>query len=291
MRRKADGILKKLLFFAYFCYEKILEKKILKKSLPEHVAIIMDGNRRYAKMIGTFPEEGHVYGAEITEKVIEWCFEIGVKKLTLYAFSIENFSRTEEEKKRLFELMCEKFDKIRKDKKIHKEEVKIKAIGNLEMLPLSLREAIRKAEEATAQYKKFNLYFAVGYSGRMEIVEAARKIGEKVKNGELNVEEINEEEISKHLYINEGEGANKNGNSLVKADVDLIIRTGGERRLSNFIPWQALGNECAVYFCAPFWPLFRKIDLLRAIRTYQQRMEENRQHSISKIIQIIECLS
>lgn len=291
MRKKVDGILKRLLFFAYFCYEKILEKEILKKSLPEHVAIIMDGNRRYAKMIGNFPEEGHVYGAEITEEVIQWCFEIGVKKLTLYAFSIENFSRTEEEKKRLFELMCEKFHKIRKDKKIHKEEVKIKAIGNLEMLPLSLREAIRKAEEATAQYKKFNLYFAVGYSGRMEIVEAARKIGEKVKNGELNVEEINEEEISKHLYINESEGANKNGNSLVKADVDLIIRTGGERRLSNFIPWQALGNECAVYFCAPFWPLFRKIDLLRAIRTYQQRMEENRQHSISKIIQIIECLS
>ncbi|MHC1635715.1 MAG: polyprenyl diphosphate synthase [Candidatus Methanospirareceae archaeon] len=279
-RRGKKRLIKALSSIAYYIYEKLLEKEILKKPLPEHVAIIMDGNRRYARRMGLPAKEGHVYGVEATEKVIEWCFELGVKQLTLYAFSIENFERAEEEKRRLFELLEAEFKKISKDERIHKRGVRVRVIGNLELLPISVREAIIRAEEATARYGNARLYVAVAYSGRMEIVEAARKIGEEVKRGELDVEDITEEEISKHLYIGRDEGA-------AKVDVDLIIRTGGEKRLSNFIPWQAFGNECAVYFCAPFWPMFRRIDLLRAIRTYQQRMEEKERRSISRMLKII----
>ena len=221
----------------------------------------MDGNRRYAKKIGVSTEEGYLYGAEITEQVIEWCFEAGVKQLTIYAFSIENFCRSAEEKERLFKLMRVEFEKISKDERVHKRGVRVKAIGNLNLLPDSVKEAIQKAER-----------------------ETARIIAEMVKRGSLSVEEIDEETISKHLYISEIEA--DDSDSEAKTSVDLIIRTGGEMRLSNFVPWQALGNECAAYFCAPFWPEFRKIDLLRAIRTYQEREAEQQQRTTARILKL-----
>jgi tritrans,polycis-undecaprenyl-diphosphate synthase [geranylgeranyl-diphosphate specific] len=270
--------------YVYAGYEKLLEEEILERSLPIHVAIIMDGNRRYARKMGMAMEEGHIYGAEVTEKVIDWCFDIGVKQLTMYAFSMENFNRTEEEKERLFELMREEFEKISRDERIHRNEVRVKVIGDVNTLRESLKEAIRHAEEVTSEYGKFKLYIAVAYSGRREIVDAARLIGNKIKEGLMDVEDIDEGTISRHLYINEADGEedkdkNKKGQFVAKPDVDLIIRTGGEMRLSNFIPWQALGNECAAYFCAPFWPEFRRIDFLRAIRTYQHREEEKKKNS------------
>ena len=267
-------------------YEKRLEEEIVERRLPEHVAVIMDGNRRYARKIGISTEEGYIYGAGITERVIEWCFDIGVKQLTLYAFSIENFCRTAEEIERLFELMRVEFEKISEDERIHTNEVRVRAIGNVNLLPESVREAIKKAEHATERYNKFNLFIAVAYSGRMEIVDAVRVIVNRVKSGLLKLEEINEETISKHLYISELEGEDEARDSGAKTSVDLIIRTGGEMRLSNFVPWQALGNECAAYFCAPFWPEFRRLDLLRAIRTYQDREEEQRQRTDSRRLRL-----
>jgi tritrans,polycis-undecaprenyl-diphosphate synthase [geranylgeranyl-diphosphate specific] len=268
---------------AYSAYEKRLKDEIAARKLPEHVAIIMDGNRRYARKLGLSTDEGYDYGAGITERVIEWCFEYGVKQLTLYAFSIENFSRTEEELEKLFELMRTEFDKICVDERFHKNEVHMRVIGNISLLPESVRAAIRRAEAATERYTKFKLFVAVAYSGRMEIVDSMRIIAHLVKRGLLAPDEIDEETIARHLYISQIEGEADAASSGAKTPVDLIIRTGGELRISNFVPWQALGNECTAYFCAPFWPEFRRLDLLRAIRTYQEREDERRQRSHSRV--------
>ncbi|MCW7070817.1 MAG: polyprenyl diphosphate synthase [Methanophagales archaeon] len=308
--RKVLGVRGWLWERVYGEYERLLEKEIRGqgKPLPEHVAVIMDGNRRYARKIGISTEEGYLYGAGITERVIEWCFEVGVKQLTIYAFSIENFSRSDEEKERLFALMRTEFEKISRDERVHKNGVQVRAIGNPSLLPDSVRAAIKTAEDATKQYEKFRLFIALAYSGRMEIVDSVRIIANLVKRGVLSAEGVNEETVSRHLYISEIQ----NGSSTsaqpaqpaqpvqpvqpaqqegAKAAVDLIIRTGGEQRLSNFVPWQALGNECAAYFCAPFWPEFRKIDLLRAVRTYQEREEEKRERTASRTLKLIKTFS
>ncbi|RCV62988.1 tritrans,polycis-undecaprenyl-diphosphate synthase [geranylgeranyl-diphosphate specific] [Methanophagales archaeon] len=282
--RKAASVCNWIQDRAYGEYEKLLADEVRERSLPEHVAIIMDGNRRYAKKIGISTEDGYLYGAEITEQAIEWCFEAGVKQLTIYAFSIENFCRSDEEKERLFKLMRQEFEKISKDERVHKRGVRVKAIGNLNLLPDSVKEAIQVAERETAHYNSFMLFIAVAYSGRMEIVDSVRIIADMVKRGALSVDEIDNETISKHLYISEIEVGDSDSGA--KASVDLIIRTGGEMRLSNFVPWQALGNECAAYFCAPFWPEFRKIDLLRAIRTYQEREMEQQQRTTARILKL-----
>jgi tritrans,polycis-undecaprenyl-diphosphate synthase [geranylgeranyl-diphosphate specific] len=287
--RKAAAIRSRLQDLVYGDYERLLEERILARSLPEHVAIIMDGNRRYAKRIGISTEEGYLYGAGITERVIDWCFELGIKQLTIYAFSIENFCRVDEEREDLFALMRTEFEKISRDERVHKDGVRVKAIGNVNLLPETVREAIRKAEDATAHYDKFKLFIAVAYSGKMEIVDSAYIIANLVKRGLLAPEDIDEATISKHLYVSEIE--NGSPASGAKTSVDLLIRTGGEQRLSNFVPWQALGNECAAYFCAPFWPEFRRIDLLRAVRTYQERAEEKRRHTLSRIVQLIKTFS
>lgn len=295
MKREVARLCNWLRDRAYGEYERMLEEEILERSLPEHVAIIMDGNRRFARKIGVSAEEGYLYGAEVTERMIEWCFDLGIKQLTIYAFSIENFCRTEEEKKQLFELMRAEFEKISKDDRVHRRGVRVRAIGNISLLPASVREAIKKAEHATERYRNFRLFIAVAYSGRMEILDSVRIIASMVKKGLLSASEINEDTISQHLYISESElrdGSPCTGTEEgVKTAVDLIIRTGGEMRLSNFVPWQALGNECAAYFCAPFWPEFRRIDLLRAIRTYQEREEERKRYTVKRMLKLVKTFS
>ncbi|RLG36081.1 di-trans,poly-cis-decaprenylcistransferase [Methanosarcinales archaeon] len=297
MKREVARLCNWLRDRAYGEYERMLEEEILERSLPEHVAIIMDGNRRFARKIGVSAEEGYLYGAEVTERMIEWCFDLGIKQLTIYAFSIENFCRTEEEKEQLFELMRAEFEKISKDDRVHRRGVRVRAIGNISLLPASVREAIKKAEHATERYRNFRLFIAVAYSGRMEILDSVRIIASMVKKGLLSASEINEDTISQHLYISESElrdGSPCTGTGTeegVKTAVDLIIRTGGEMRLSNFVPWQALGNECAAYFCAPFWPEFRRIDLLRAIRTYQEREEERRRYTVKRMLKLVKAFS
>lgn len=295
MKREVARLCNWLRDRAYGEYERMLEEEILERSLPEHVAIIMDGNRRFARKIGVSAEEGYLYGAEVTERMIEWCFDLGIKQLTIYAFSIENFCRTEEEKEQLFELMRAEFEKISKDDRVHRRGVRVRAIGNISLLPASVREAIKKAEHATERYRNFRLFIAVAYSGRMEILDSVRIIASMVKKGLLSASEINEDTISQHLYISESklrDGSPCTGTEEdVKTAVDLIIRTGGEMRLSNFVPWQALGNECAAYFCAPFWPEFRRIDLLRAIRTYQEREEERRRYTVKRMLKLVKAFS
>jgi len=247
---------------AYYLYEHLLKTRILAGNNVEHVAIIQDGNRRFARQKGLSKLLGHSLGAETSERVIDWCFELGVKHLTLYAFSTENFERDEKEKIYLFALIKKKFLELNQSKKIHANRVRVRAIGRVEMLPQDLQNEISRTEAATRDYERMYLNIALAYGGQLELVDAARAIAALIKAGKIRAKDVNEEMIAQHLYP-------QDGISLPK--VDLIIRSGGDFRTSNFLPWQANGNECAAYFCAPCWPEFRKIDFLRAIRVAQNR--------------------
>ncbi len=266
----------------YQRYEGILEKEILSSEIPHHIAVIMDGNRRYAGQMGKAKSFGHAMGAEVTEKVIEWCYEIGVKQLTLYAFSTENFQRSEEEVGGLFSLIDEKFKKLYSDTRTHEKEMQVRVIGDRSKLPAFLNESIDRIEKATEHYRKFYLNVAIAYGGRQDIIHAVRDIAGCVSSGKISLEEVDENLISKHLYPAPGVSV---------PNVDLIIRTGGDERVSNFLPWQANGSECATYFCAPFWPEFRKIDLLRSVRVYQARKAERKQEHSYRISTVVDFLS
>ncbi len=261
----------------YRGYEALLANEIKNKPVPSHVAIIMDGNRRFAKKQKLAQYYGHLRGADTTERVLDWCFDLGVKQLTVYAFSTENFERSEEEKKRLFELIGIKFDKLCEDERTHRRRMRVRVLGNIDLLPFSLQSSAKHAEEITKNYNGAYLNVALAYGGRQELVDAARKMAWKIKNCELSLKDINEDTISKNLHSANGS----------MPYVDLIIRTGGDERLSNFLPWQANGNECAAYFCAPFWPEFRRIDLLRAIRTYQTREHEKQKNTVMRIVKLL----
>ncbi len=261
----------------YSSYEALLANEINDKPVPAHVAIIMDGNRRFARRHGLAQYYGHFKGADTTEKVIDWSFDLGIKQLTIYAFSTENFDRNAAEKNRLFELIGIKFEKICRDERTHKRRMRVRVIGNIDMLPPALKSAAKHAEDLTKNYDGIYLNVALAYGGRQELVDAAQQMAWKVKKGELSLNEINEGTISNNLYPSSGS----------VPYVDLIIRTGGDERISNFLPWQANGNECAAYFCAPFWPEFRRIDLLRAIRTFQTREHERQKNTIMRVVKLL----
>ena len=256
----------------YGGYERLLTQEVAVAPVPRHVAIIMDGNRRYARRSGKVSRFGHAKGADTTEKVIDWSWEIGVNHLTIYAFSTENFNRSADETETIFDLIGIKFDEMYEDDRTHKRRMKIRVIGDTAQLPESLQKTIIKIENATSDYEGFYLNVAIAYGGKQDIVQAVREIAGKVEQGELALDEVTEDTISNHLYPSGGTAV---------PNVDFIIRTGGDERISNFLPWQANGNECAAYFCAPFWPEFRKIDFLRSIRVYQARMADQ-QKSITR---------
>ena len=261
----------------YCGYEALLANEIKDKPVPAHVAIIMDGNRRFARRRGLEQYYGHFKGADTTEKVLDWSFDLGIKQLTVYAFSTENFDRDDVEKNRLFELIGIKFDKLCKDERTHKRRMRVRVLGNIDLLPPALKSSAKHAEEITGNYNNLYLNVALAYGGRQELLDTARKMAWKVKTGELSLKDIDEQTISDNLY--------PPGGSVPY--VDLIIRTGGDERISNFLPWQANGNECAAYFCAPFWPEFRRIDLLRAIRTFQTREHERQKNTIMRIVKLL----
>ena len=240
-------------------YERYLTMQC--RSVPNHIAIIQDGNRRYAKMLGIDTPKGHRAGADKTEEMLDWAHELGIRHITLYTFSTENFSRKKDEVEDLFSLFKEKFLKILDDERVKKYKIRVQMVGDRSMLPDDLREAVDKAEMATRDNEGFHLNIALAYGGRNEIVLAAREILSEVLKNKVSPESIDVGMVEQHLH--EGKGI---------PPVDLIIRTGNEFRTSNFLPWLANGHESAVYFCAPCWPLFRKIDLLRAIRIYDQRI-------------------
>jgi tritrans,polycis-undecaprenyl-diphosphate synthase [geranylgeranyl-diphosphate specific] len=238
-------------------YERLLRRDI--DGSPDHVAIIQDGNRRYARERGGETVDGHREGARTTEQVLRWCQDLGVEELTLYAFSTENFERPPAEREHLFDLIESKLREFADEEAIHENEVCIRALGEVDRLPERVREAVAYAEGRTEAYDRFRLNVALAYGGRAELLGAARDTLDAVAEGRLDPADVDVGTIERRLYARP------------VRDVDLIVRTGGDERTSNFLPWHANGNEAAVFFCAPYWPEFSKVDFLRAIRTYESR--------------------
>jgi tritrans,polycis-undecaprenyl-diphosphate synthase [geranylgeranyl-diphosphate specific] len=254
---KASDIRKAFSDATYRAYEKRLLKEILQEPVPGHVAVIMDGNRRFAETLGLLPMKGHEMGREKLEEMLEWCLQLGVKVLTVYAFSTENLTRNHEEVEVLLNLFEENFRRAGDDERVHKYGIRIRALGQLDLLPKGVQESILYAEERTAGYSDYTFNIAVAYGGREEILSAIRHLAEDAVEGNIEPKAINEEVFSKYLYTKD------------IPDPDLIVRTSGEERISNFLLWQLAYSE--LYFIDVFWPGFRKVDFLRAIRSYQRR--------------------
>ena len=241
----------------YKTFEYALAERVKRGIKPKHVGIIMDGNRRFATTLGLLPWDGHEVGANKLEEVLNWCLDLNINIITVYAFSRENFNRSTPEVQKLMELFEKKFLRLVSDERVHKNKIRVRTIGRVDLLPENVQKAIRTAEVATTDYKNHFLNVAIGYSGREEIVEAFRKVAEKVQRGELSKDKIDETVVHEHLY------------TAGLPDPDLIIRTSGEERLSGFLLWQSSYSE--LYFCESYWPAFRKIDFLRALREFQNR--------------------
>lgn len=254
-------MLKKMLSVigAYKIYEKWLWQQVKSGVKPEHIAIILDGNRRWASENELNPWLGHKKGAETVELLLDWCLKLNVKYITLYAFSTENFRRPPEEIDEIMKISEEKFLKLLTDERIHKNKVHVKVLGRINLLPESLQQLISEVEKTTSEYDNQFLNFAFAYGGRAEIVDATKIIAEQVKVGKLELDDINEDTFEKYLYTSH----------MTKQEPDLIIRTSGEERLSGFLLWQSAYSE--LIFLDVYWPDFRFIDLLRVIRTFQQR--------------------
>ena len=254
-------MLKKVLSLigAYKLYEKWLWFQVKNGIRLEHIAIILDGNRRWANENELNPWLGHMKGAETVEQLLDWCEKLDVKFVTLYTFSTENFRRKPDEIDEIMRITEEKFHKLLTDERIHRNKVHVKVIGRTNLLPESLQKLIADVEAATATYDNQFLNFAIAYGGRAEIVDAARVIAEKVKAGEIEPQDIHESTFEKYLYTSH----------MPKQEPDLIIRTSGEERLSGFLLWQSAYSE--LVFLDVYWPDFRLIDLLRSMRTFQKR--------------------
>ncbi|MEM3712939.1 MAG: polyprenyl diphosphate synthase [Thermoproteota archaeon] len=240
-------------------YEKSLLKQVTQMPMPNHIGIIMDGNRRWAELKGLDKSLGHVFGAKKVEEVIKWCYELGIKTLTLYVLSTENLKRPPEEIRLILSLFENKLVEIMNKGILHENQVRFKVIGRRDLIPLEIMQQIEKLEKETGGYSSHYLNIAFAYGGRAEIVDAVKSIARDVSKKILDPESIDEETISSRLYTAH----------LPEPDPDLIIRTSGEERLSNFLLWQSAYSE--LVFIDVYWPEFRKIDLLRAIRTYQKR--------------------
>jgi tritrans,polycis-undecaprenyl-diphosphate synthase [geranylgeranyl-diphosphate specific] len=243
----------------YKAYEKWLWHQVKNGGKPEHIAIILDGNRRWASEKALQPWFGHERGAEKVEQLLDWCLKLNVKSITLYAFSTENFNRSREEVEEIMRIAEEEFRRVLTDERIHKNKVRVKVIGRLNLLPESLQQLVMDVEKATKDYDEHFLNIAFAYGGRAEIVDAAIQIAENVRLGKLNIQSIDEDLFEKYLYTSH----------MPKQDPDLIIRTSGEERLSGFLLWQSAYSELC--FLDVYWPDFRLIDLLRAVRTFQKR--------------------
>jgi len=244
---------------AYKLYEGWLWRQVDVGDKPEHIAIILDGNRRWASEKVANPWFGHEKGAEKIEQLLDWCLKLDVKSVTLYTFSTENFRRSEDEVEEIMRIAEERFRKLLTDERIRRDEIRVKVLGRVNLLPQGLRQLITDVEKSTQDYDKHFLNFAFAYGGRAEIVDAAKKIAREVHEGKLDPEKVDEQTFEKHLYTSH----------MPNQDPDLIIRTSGEERLSGFLLWQSAYSELC--FLDVYWPDFRSIDLLRAVRTFQKR--------------------
>ena len=225
------------------------------QNLPKHIAIIMDGNRRWAKNNGLSTKEGHKAGSKNLENIARFCNKIGIKYLTVYAFSTENWKRSKAEVSALMFILKANLDAMLR--RMDTENIRIRVIGEKENIPEDIQPRIDKLVEKTKNNTGLTLNIAFNYGGRAELVHATKMIAEKVKNGELSLEDINEKIISENIY------------TAGQPDPDLMIRTSRELRTSNFLPWQLTYTE--FYFPDKHWPEFSEDDLLEAIKVYQGR--------------------
>lgn len=223
--------------------------------VPNHIAIILDGNRRWAKMRGLPTLQGHTEGADNLERIARYCSKIGVKYLTVYAFSTENWKRTKEEVGYLMNLMADYINSF--EVRFKDSNAIIKLVGNIDRLPKKLQDSIIKIEEKTKNNTGLTLNLCINYGGREEIVNATKVIASKVSSGELKLTDINEGMFSTYL---------RTGNT---PDPDLFIRAGGEKRLSGFLLWQSSYSE--LYFSDVLWPDFNELELDKAINEFNNR--------------------
>ncbi len=226
-----------------------------KAKIPRHVAIIMDGNGRWAVKQGLPRIKGHEAGAESVRAVVRACKKAGVEYLTLYAFSVENWIRPREEIGGLMQLL--RLFLENNEHELHENNIRLRVIGRMKDLPKLIQRRLNKVIEATKDYKSGTLILALSYGGRAELVDAAKKIAKKAVEGKLNPDKISDKTISEHLYAPD------------VPDPDLMVRTSGEMRLSNFLLWQLSYAE--LYVTDVLWPDFREADLYKAIEVYEQR--------------------
>lgn len=231
------------------------DKKILDLKIPEHIAIVMDGNARWAKSKNLPLQVGHKIGSENVRKIAESCIDLGVKNLTIYAFSSENWDRPQSEVEYLMKLLEDYLDK--ETKPLMEKNIKIVVSGNLEKVSPNLKASISRIEEVTKNNKALTLNVAFSYGSRQEIIDAVKKISLAVAEGKISVDDVNEKLFTQNLYQPE------------MPDPALLIRTAGDLRLSNFLLWQVAYTE--LYFTEVFWPDFNKNHLLQAIQEFNKR--------------------
>ena len=246
----------------YWLYERRLERRLDPAAMPEHIGLILDGNRRFARGIGLGDvRRGHQYGARKLRTFLEWCLEYQVRHVTLFVFSTENFSRAPEEVQYLLDLFVHESATLLNDLRLDTEQVRVKVIGQRHRLPRHVLEASEALELSTAEHKGMLLTIALAYGGREEITDAVKALLNEAAEQGRSLEEVaaglSADQLSEHLY------------TAGVPDPDFIIRTSGEQRLSGFLLWQSAYSE--FYFCDALWPEFRRIDFLRAIRDYQRR--------------------
>ncbi len=226
-----------------------------KNSVPRHIGIIVDGNRRFSRRLMMKPWMGHEWGAKKVEQLLLWSKEVGIQELTLYCFSVQNFDRPKDEFDFLMKVFNDEFAKLLEEKGVHENQLRICFIGRLYMFPKELQEKMQKIMDMTKNYSRYSVNFAMAYGGREEVIDATVKIAKQIKEGKLDIDQINEETFSKNLYMAD--------------EPDLIIRTGGEKRTSNFLIWQSHYSEWI--FLEKMWPEFEKEDLVACIEEFNQR--------------------
>ena len=228
--------------------EKIIE-------CPKHIGIILDGNRRFAKKLMMEPWRGHELGAEKIEKLFDWCKELRIKEMTLYCFSLENFNRPKKEFDFLMKIFKKEFSKLKQDKRLHEDKIKLRFIGKIELFDSEIQRLVKDLEEMTKDYNNYTINYAVAYGGREEIIDVTKKVAEQVKAGKLDINDIDEGVFKRNLWLN--------------SEPDLIIRTS-ESRLSGFLLFQSAYSEI-IFLPEKLWPEFTKQDLLNCIEEYKKR--------------------
>ncbi|MBI4738948.1 di-trans,poly-cis-decaprenylcistransferase [Candidatus Woesearchaeota archaeon] len=223
--------------------------------VPSHIGIILDGNRRFSTRLMMKPWMGHEWGAKKVEKVLDWCRELGIRELTLYCFSMQNFNRPKEEFDFLMKVFRENFEKLKTDQRLEQHGIRLNFIGRIHLFPSNIQESMRALMEQTKNHDRHIVNFAMAYGGREEVIDAVKKLGEQIRRGDVKIADINEEVFSKNLYTDH--------------EPELIIRTGGDHRTSNFLIWQSWYSEW--FFLEKTWPEFEKEDLVAVVNEFGQR--------------------